>query len=45
MSYRKNIGKGNAVKAGFKLAKGEFVVVMDSDLDVDPKHIQAILKL
>jgi len=39
LSYQKNTGKGNAVKAGFKQAEGDFIVVIDSDLDVDPKHI------
>jgi glycosyltransferase involved in cell wall biosynthesis len=44
VSYRKNVGKGNAVKVGFELAKGEFIVVMDSDLDVDPKHIPSYIE-
>lgn len=39
LSYQKNMGKGNAVKVGFEQAEGDFIVVMDSDLDVDPKHI------
>jgi len=39
LSYHKNSGKGNAVKAGFEEAEGDFIVVIDSDLDVDPNHI------
>lgn len=39
VSYRKNLGKGNAVKTGFEQSKGDFIVVIDSDLDVDPKYI------
>jgi len=39
LSYRKNTGKGNAVKTGFEEAEGDFVVVIDSDLDVDPSYI------
>ena len=39
LSYQKNMGKGNAVKTGFEQAKGDFIVVIDSDLDVDPTHI------
>ena len=39
LSYQKNMGKGNAVKVGFEQARGDFIVVMDSDLDVDPIHI------
>lgn len=44
VSYRKNFGKGNAVKAGFELAEGDFIVVMDSDLDVDPEHIPGYIE-
>jgi len=39
LSYQKNVGKGNAVKVGFEQARGDFIVVMDSDLDVNPKYI------
>ncbi|MEM2119359.1 MAG: glycosyltransferase family 2 protein [Candidatus Bathyarchaeia archaeon] len=39
VSYTRNLGKGNAFKEGFKHAKGEFIVLIDSDLDVDPEHI------
>lgn len=39
VGYQKNMGKGNAVKVGFAHAEGSFIVVIDSDLDVDPKLI------
>jgi len=39
LGYQKNAGKGNAVKAGFEQAEGDFIVVIDSDLDVDPRDI------
>ena len=39
LGYQKNAGKGNAVKVGFEQARGDFIVVMDGDLDVDPIHI------
>jgi glycosyltransferase involved in cell wall biosynthesis len=39
IGYEKNMGKGNAIKTGFVHAKGNFVVVIDSDMDVDPKLI------
>lgn len=39
IGYQKNIGKGNAVRTGFAHAQGDSVVVIDSDLDVDPKLI------
>jgi glycosyltransferase involved in cell wall biosynthesis len=39
IGYQKNMGKGNAVRTGFDHAQGDSVVVIDSDLDVDPKLI------
>jgi len=39
VSYEKNLGKGNAIKIGFEHSEGDFIVVIDSDLDVDPSYI------
>ena len=39
VSYEKNLGKGNAIKVGFEHSKGDFIVVMDGDLDIDPSYI------
>ena len=39
ISYEKNLGKGNAIKIGFEHSKGDFIVVIDSDLDIDPNYI------
>lgn len=39
MGYGKNVGKGHAIKTGFTHAKGDVVVLMDSDLDIDPKQL------
>lgn len=39
IGYEENLGKGNAIKTGFIHSRGDFVVVIDSDLDVDPKLI------
>ena len=39
ISYKKNSGKGNAIKAGLRNASGKHVVLLDSDLDIDPKQI------
>jgi glycosyltransferase involved in cell wall biosynthesis len=36
VGYKKNAGKGAALKTGFAHAGGKFVVAIDSDLDVDP---------
>jgi glycosyltransferase involved in cell wall biosynthesis len=39
VSYSKNIGRGMALKKGFKEAKGEIVVSIDADLSYDPHYI------
>lgn len=39
VGYGRNIGKGNAIKTGFAHSEGDFVVVIDSDLDVSPTFI------
>jgi len=39
VSYRTNIGKGHALKSGFAHAKGDAVIFMDSDLDIDPRQV------
>lgn len=39
IGYEENLGKGNAIKTGFTHSRGDLVVVIDSDLDVDPKLI------
>jgi len=39
ISYERNMGKGYAVKTGFQQAKGNTVVFVDSDSDIDPKQV------
>ncbi len=39
LSYDVNVGKGHAVKLGVLSAAGEFVVIVDSDLDVSPGRL------
>ena len=39
IGYNKNMGKGYAVKTGFTHAKGDLVIFIDSDLDIDPTQI------
>ncbi len=38
-----NSGKGAAVRAGFKEASGDFIVVQDADLEYDPKDIKRMV--
>lgn len=43
--YRKTIqqGKGSAVKTGWKIAEGDLVLVIDSDLQIKPTEIEVFL--
>ena len=39
VSYKQNRGKGFAIKTGFSMARGKYIVFMDGDLDIDPDQI------
>lgn len=41
-SFRRNLGKSNALMMGFQQARGEFIVTMDADLQDDPSNIKAL---
>lgn len=42
-SFRKNLGKSEALTLGFQKAKGEYVATLDADLQDDPESIQELL--
>jgi glycosyltransferase involved in cell wall biosynthesis len=42
--FKRNAGQSAAFDAGFKLAKGEVVVTLDSDLQNDPRDIPLLLE-
>lgn len=44
IGYRKNMGKGCAIKAGFEYATGDIVVFMDSDLDIEPSQVSRYIE-
>lgn len=39
-----NLGRGKAIKNGFKFSKGDIVITIDSDLSYDVQHIGEIIK-
>lgn len=42
--HQKNYGKGRAVQNGIKIAKGDFVLIQDGDLEYDPNDIITMCK-
>jgi glycosyltransferase involved in cell wall biosynthesis len=43
--YDRNLGKGYAVKSGAMAARGEWVALVDADLDLDPASIPEYVEL
>ena len=40
VGYKKNQGKGHALKYGFRFVKGDYVTFIDADLDLHPDQIK-----
>ncbi|MSR76140.1 MAG: glycosyltransferase family 2 protein [Candidatus Ryanbacteria bacterium] len=43
VTHKKNIGKGGAVKTGFRHATGDILLIQDADLEYDPKDYGDII--
>jgi polyisoprenyl-phosphate glycosyltransferase len=44
INFRKNFGQDNAIMAGLKYSSGKSVIIMDDDLQHDPKDIPSLLE-
>lgn len=45
VGYKKNEGKGNAIKYGFSFCSGKYVAFVDSGRDIDPSQLGTFLEL
>jgi len=45
ISFRRNFGKSDALDAGFRAARGRYVITMDADLQDDPKEIPRFIEM
>jgi glycosyltransferase involved in cell wall biosynthesis len=43
LRFRRNFGKASALDAGFREARGEFIVTLDADLQDNPADVPALL--
>ncbi len=44
ISYKKNKGKGHAIRQGIENIKGEIMIIQDADFEYDPHQIPTLIK-
>ncbi|NOY14960.1 MAG: glycosyltransferase family 2 protein, partial [bacterium] len=44
VAYQKNQGKSHAIRTGMKQAKGDYVMFIDSGMEIDPNGISMLLE-
>jgi polyisoprenyl-phosphate glycosyltransferase len=44
VDLRRNFGQDNAILTGLRLSRGNYVAIMDDDLQHDPKYLPALMK-
>jgi len=40
-----NVGKGGALKRGFDASRGNYVLLLDADLDIPPRHVSGFFSI